>query len=71
MTIKTKTKLASALGLSAALAALGLFFLTPSGAASVEARASDGPAHCQTVETAIDEGYGVSRTEKHRVCDAN
>ena len=60
------TKFVSTIGFCTGLLILGLAYFTAPGASSVEAR--EGAAACHVQEVALDEGYGVSRTELRKVC---
>lgn len=56
------TKIVSAIGLCLGLFVLTMAYFTAPG--SVEARESD----CTVKEIALDEGYGVTRTEIRAIC---
>lgn len=60
------TKIASALGFCLGLVLLVAVYFNAPGAGPVEAREG---ASCRMIEVALDEGYGVSRTELRRVCE--
>ena len=59
------TKFVSALSFFAGLMIIGLAYFNAPGAGPVAAREG---ASCRTVEVALDEGYGLSRTELRQVC---
>jgi hypothetical protein len=59
-------KLVSTLTFCAGLLILTLVYFNAPGASPVEA--AEGGAICRAVEVALDEGYGVTRTELREVC---
>ena len=61
------TKFVSALGFCLGLVLLAAAYFNAPVASPVEARESAG---CRVIEVALDEGYGVSRTQLRRVCDS-
>ena len=61
------TKLLSTLGFFGCALMLVVYLNAPA-AGPVEAREEAPAAACQTVEVAIDEGYGISQTEKRTIC---
>ena len=61
------TKFLSVLGFVGGIALLGTLYLNAPSAGPVEARETTEPT-CRLVEVALDEGYGVTRTELRRIC---
>jgi hypothetical protein len=61
------TKILSALGALFSVAAATFLLLAPPGAAPSQASEEVATA-CRVVESPLDEGYGITRMEKHEVC---
>ena len=61
------TKFLSVFGFFGGVALLGALYLNAPVAGPVEAR-EEGKISCRMVEVALDEGYGVTRTELRNVC---
>ena len=61
------TKLLSTLGFLGGIALMATLYLNVPSAGPVEAR-EDNAGACRMVEVALDEGYGITRTEMRRVC---
>ena len=63
------TRVISIIGLVATLAIMFAAYVETPEAASVESAATETLGEgCVTREVALDEGYGVTRMEKHIVC---
>ena len=59
-------KFFSTLSFCAGLLFLALAYFNAPGASPVEA--AEGASACRVMEVALDEGYGVSRTELRKIC---
>jgi hypothetical protein len=62
------TRVISIIGLVVSLARIFAAYVETPEAASIESAATETLGECVIREVALDEGYGVTRMEKHIVC---